>query len=150
METEYQVRYPQWIEGQGEYTANHEKQKLLAYASKCHTPIFGEAAPGSDRMNLSRGARSLERVTHSPLLRDLKKQQSRKSNSKSRTAAKKRPQSVPPRKRKPLIAREIRCVPGVKRKTRISLSLSTSHYLKLLCNIDNVRPAPKGIANFGN
>ena len=150
METEYQVKYPLWIEGQGQYTENHQKQKLLAYASKCHTPIFGEgAASPASNSTPGRKCKSLDRVTTRSKLGDRPTTQNKKTSSVSRSHSRVRSQarSVAPKKGvgKPVITRQIRCVPGVRRKTKINLSFSTSAYLKLLCNIDNVRPAPTGI-----
>ena len=163
METEYQVKYPLWIEGGGEYAENHQKQKLLAYASKCHTPIFGVSTP-TPNSTPAKKSKSLERVVTGSILRDPPKLQIKKKNvSTSRSPTRKTARSVSPKKRtrsvslqktarsvspkkRPVITREIRCVPGVKRRTKISLTLSTSAYLKLLCNIDNVRPAPIGIS----
>ena len=154
METEYQVKYPLWIEGRGEYTENHQKQKLLAYASKCHTPIFGvSTTTPTPNVTVAKKSRSLERVVPGSILRDQPKLQNKKKTtftSRSPTRIRKTARSVSPKKtarsvspkKRPVITRQIRCVPGVKRRTKISLTLSTSAYLKLLCNIDNVRPAP--------
>ena len=163
METEYQVKYPLWIEGRGEYTENHQKQKLLAYASKCHTPIFGvSTTTPTPNVTVAKKSKSLERVVPGSILRDPPKLQNKKKTtftSRSPTRIRKTARSVSPKKtarsvslqksarsvspkKRPVITRQIRCVPGVKRRTKISLTLSTSAYLKLLCNIDNVRPAP--------
>ena len=196
MESEYQVKYPMWIAGKGEYVATKEKSKLLAYASKCHTPIFGEPSPkeapvkkepklqASDYVAnhekkkllayaskchtpifgepvikadpVKEESAPLERVATNPILRDVpevKNQHKKKRTTWTPSASKvkMRARSASPQKhtRKPIYHREIRCVPGVKRKTGVSLTMGSSAYLKLLCNVDNVRPVNRGISNFG-
>eukprot|EP00116_Pleurobrachia_bachei_P008114 sb/3468376/ len=41
--TEYQSQFPVWIDGQECYEEGKRQQRLLAHASKSHTPIFGHA-----------------------------------------------------------------------------------------------------------
>eukprot|EP00116_Pleurobrachia_bachei_P008861 sb/3469123/ len=42
--TEYQSQFPVWIDGQECYEEGKRQQRLLAHASKSHTPIFGHAS----------------------------------------------------------------------------------------------------------
>ena len=144
MESEYKLKFPVWIEGLSEYQSNHRKQKLLAYSSKCHTPIFGEPSTektaGNKQPPHSKCHTSSNKVAN-------------KSSTHLRSGRNRKP-FVPkkkvPRKR-PLINRNLHCVPPKSKDMHCFLKArpeeganyvptTLARYLQLLCNIDNVKP----------
>lgn len=144
METEYQVKYPVWLAGAGEYIETRQKQKLIAYSSKCHTPIFGV-----DRPVVQVPVEPLEHMSQGAILRDicnkhtkhLNRDETAKRKRRGRSASPaRRPASCPPRPR-PCITREI---VSPRRKSTVTFQgdscLETSYYIRLLCNVNNVRP----------
>ena len=155
MSTEYQVKYPVWIDGKGEYALNRQKSKILAYAAKCHSPIFGQEKTTTTETKDVVKPEILEKVAHDALLRDEKKrtapanvENSPKKTRRVKSGSTKRvvhskPSSQTRAKCSPRITRELS--PKIS-KTSIKMSLPTSEYLKLLCNVDNARPSFKKTA----
>ena len=139
--SEYQLQYPHWIDGLKDYQETAKKQKLLAYAMKSHTPIFGdvpydtnprldkphlrcsksEAKPGECVPAVSRSIGRLCRAKSVP--------------PKPEAAKKRRGRSVPPKK----VRFEGSAVRRNIAKEDLS-NASTSKYLQLLCHTDNIKP----------
>lgn len=141
METEYQIKYPVWLNGPGESRETRQKQKLIAYSSKCHTPIFGES-----RRVVPVPVEPLEHISEGAILRDTKPGRGR--NKHAPTAKRKGSGGCPsPTRRRPVscppcITREI-VSPRRKSSTvrfQDDSCLKTSYYIRLLCNVNNVRP----------
>ena len=148
MESEYKLKYPVWIDGLSEYKLNHDKQKLLAYSSKCHTPIFGEP---------SKTGTAGQTNIQNPLsvLKTSGKNAKQHANETNKQSGARKGKIAAPKKKcpriNPLITRNIHCVPPQKKDMHCLMKSrkdelarytpqTLTDYLRLLCNVNNVKP----------
>ena len=150
--TEYQSQFPVWMEGQDCYKEGLRKQKLLAHASKSHTPIFGavdskpvatkEVVTDGKEVTVKMEPKKEKVVQEEPCQRSCQKKVTFAGRSSSAPPAVKTTQKVVGggrTARRAAVRREEKPAPSIL-KTDGAIPTEMAEYLRRLCSVGNTRP----------